>query len=135
MKELFGMSPEQFIATNIFHDFLSAIKSNYPELLFAFILTGVFIALTLVIIKSLSGYIIFTLNKRLSIGITIKLRDGRLGAITDYTVFAGVVVRTEEDTYITIPWDEWKGSYETLGKDFKGNRRKKDLVGGRTSEI
>ena len=103
--------------------FFEILRSKLWSMIFGLLLLAVAVQLGRQASRNVAGYILFRIDKHLSLGRRIRLFDGRSGDIKDYS-FSGVTIETE-DTLKTIPWDEWRGSYELYRTDVK-NRRSTD---------
>ena len=112
------MPPEQELMLKLTDTIMLALTSKIHYLLFAVICLGVAGYLLKFVVSNVAGYIIFTIDKHLSVDTAIRLFDGRFGVIKAYSIFSGVTVETET-TFKTIPWGEWQGSYETIKKKSK----------------
>lgn len=103
--------------------FFNILQSKLWSMIIGFLLIAVAVQLGRQASRNVAGYILFRLDKHLSIDRRIRLFDGRSGEIKNYS-FGGVTIETD-DTLKTIPWDEWRGSYELYRTDVR-NRRKTD---------
>lgn len=103
--------------------FFNMLQSKLWSMIIGLLLVAVAVQLGRQASRNIAGYITFRIDKHLSIGRRVRLFDGRAGDIKDYS-FSGVTIETE-DTLKTIPWDEWRGSYELYRTDIK-NRRAND---------
>jgi len=107
------MPPEQLLIKEFSKIISEAIASQIPALLLLVISFGVIGYALRFVIRNTFGRLIFQIDNYLSIGKRVRIRDGRIGDIKAVSIFSGVTIKTK-DSYLTIPWEEWRGSYEIL---------------------
>jgi len=105
--------------------FVDMLRSGIWELGVALLAVAVIAIIGKNTAKSIVAWGMFKWDDHLGVDRKVRLFDGRIGTIKTFSVFGGVTIELK-DTFKVIPWEEWKGSYETF-KPNGGKRRADDV--------